>query len=267
MRITPTNIEALRLSWKYNIVFTDDDSAYVGIARSGTVRDENGSSIGSAKITEPAVNFYVQNTSFIDTATGQFPLMDIIVHDVNNNDTLELGIDRFFVGATVGSRWRATAFIIDFQLDSGASYPQNVDYTYQVDWERPFFVTDTIRFSVAEETALDLSIAKSDLDSIRVVPNPYVMTNMMESAVGNPFLNQRRRLMFTHVPADCIIKIFTVSGVLVDEIHVSNTPENGIIHWDMLTRENLEIAAGMYIYHIDANSIGEEKVGKFAVIK
>ena len=113
--------------------------------------------------------------------------MDIIVHDVNNNDTLELGIDRFFVGATVGSRWRATAFIIDFQLDSGASYPQNVDYTYQVDWERPFFVTDTIRFSVAEETALDLSIAKSDLDSIRVVPNPYVMTNMMESAVGNPF--------------------------------------------------------------------------------
>ena len=139
--------------------------------------------------------------------------------------------------------------------------------TYQVDWERPFFVTDTIRFSVAEETALDLSIAKSDLDSIRVVPNPYVMTNMMESAVGNPFLNQRRRLMFTHVPADCIIKIFTVSGVLVDEIHVSNTPENGIIHWDMLTRENLEIAAGMYIYHIDANSIGEEKVGKFAVIK
>ena len=86
MRITPTNIEALRLSWKYNIVFSDDDSAYVGIARSGTVRDENGSSIGSAKITEPAVNFYVQNTSFIDTATGQFPLMDIIVHDVNNKN-------------------------------------------------------------------------------------------------------------------------------------------------------------------------------------
>ena len=110
-----------------------------------------------------------------------------------------------------------------------------------------------------EETGLDPSIAKSDLDSIRVVPNPYVMTNMMESAVANPFLNQRRKIMFTHVPADCIIKIFTVSGVLVDEIIVNNTPDNGIIHWDMLTRENLEIAAGMYIYHIDAQEIGEEK--------
>jgi hypothetical protein len=99
------------------------------------------------------------------------------------------------------------------------------------------------------------------------VPNPYVVTNMMESAVSNPFLNQRRKIMFTHVPADCIIKIFTVSGVLVDEIVVSNQPDNGIVHWDMLTRENLEIAAGMYIYHIDAKQIGEEKVGKFAVIK
>ena len=35
----------------------------------------------------------------------------------------------------------------------------------------------------------------------------------------------------------------------------------------MLTRENLEIAAaGMYIYHIDAQEIGEEKIGKFAII-
>ena len=266
IRITPTQTEALMLPWKYNIVFSDDDSAYVGIGRSGTVRDENGTSIGTNKITQPALNFYVQNTSFIDTATGQYPLMDIVVHDENNNDIIEVGIDRFFVGATVGTRWRATAFIIDFKLDSGATYPQG-DNTYLVDWERPFFVTDTVRFEVGEEIGLDLSIANTDLDSIRVVPNPYVMTNMMESAVANPFLNQRRKIMFTHVPADCIIKIFTVSGVLVDEITVNNQPDNGIVHWDMLTRENLEIAAGMYIYHIDAQQIGEEKVGKFAVIK
>ena len=93
------------------------------------------------------------------------------------------------------------------------------------------------------------------------------MTNMMETAVSNPFLNQRRRIMFTHIPAQCTIKIFTISGVLVDEIMVNNQPENGIIHWDMLSRENLEIAAGMYIYHIKAQETGDEKLGKFAVIK
>ena len=73
--------------------------------------------------------------------------------------------------------------------------------------------------------------------------------------------------MFTHVPSACSIKIFTVSGVLVDEILVNNEPENGSIHWDMLTRENLEIAAGMYIYHIEAQETGDQKLGKFAVIK
>ena len=93
------------------------------------------------------------------------------------------------------------------------------------------------------------------------------MTNMMEEAATNPYLNQRRKLLFTHIPADCVIKIFTVSGVLVDEIMVNNEPERGIIHWDMLTRENLEIAAGMYIYHIESSVTGDSKLGKFAVIK
>ena len=266
MRITPSIVEGVKMPWKYNIVFTDDDSAYVGVSRSGTVRDENGSSIGSDKITEPAINFYVQNTSFIDTSTGQYGLMDVVVHDVNSNDTFDLFEDRIFVGAPTGSRWRATAFIIDFQLATESSYPAPGS-VYQVDWKRPFHESDTIRFSVTADDNLDKSVIASDMDNIKVVPNPYVMTNMMESAVANPFLNQRRRLMFTHVPSDCIIKIFTVSGVMVDEILVSNEPENGIIHWDMLTRENLEIAAGMYIYHIEAHETGDQKTGKFAVIK
>ena len=74
--------------------------------------------------------------------------------------------------------------------------------------------------------------------------------------------------MFTHIPAECTIHIFTVSGTLVDKIEVENADsQNGIAHWDMLTREGLEIAAGMYIYHIESTLTGETKTGKFAVIK
>ena len=265
MRITPSYLDGIKMPWKYQIVFTDDDSAYVGVARSGTVRDESGTSIGSDKITEPALDFYIQNTSFVDTA-GQYELMDVVVHDVNGNDSVDWFEDRFFVGAPSGSRWRATAFIIDFQLAIEATYPQSGD-VYQVDWKRPFFETDTIRFSINSDNEINTDLLKTGMDKIKVVPNPYVMTNMMETQVSNPFLNQRRRLMFTHIPANCSIKIFTVSGILVDEIIVSNEPDNGIIHWDMLTRENLEIAAGMYIYHIESEITGDAKLGKFAVIK
>jgi len=265
MRITPTISEGPKMPWKYQIVFTDNDSAYVGIAMFGHVLDENDDVI-THKIFNPAVNFYIQNTSFIDTSTDQYEIMDVVVHDVNDNDTLDIFEDRIFVGAPAGNSWRATAFIIDFQLETDASYPQSGD-VYQVDWNRPFFESDTIRFSVSSDDSLDTDDLSSDMKNIKVVPNPYVMTNLMEPALSNPFLNQRRRLLFTHIPATCTIKIFTVSGVLVDKIIVENEPDNGIVHWDMLTKEGLEIAAGMYLYHVESQVTGDEKLGKFAVIK
>ncbi len=266
MRITPSISEGPKMPWKYQIVFTDNDSAYVGIASTGTVRDENGSSIGSDKIANPAINFYVQNMFFVDSTSGQYELMDVIAQDMNNNDTFDLFEDRIFVGAPAGNRWRATAFIIDFQLATDATYPLSGD-VYQVDWDRPFFESDTIRFTVSSDDSLDTGDLSSDMKNIKVVPNPYVMTNLMEPALSNPFLNQRRRLLFTHIPATCTIKIFTISGVLVDKIIVENEPDNGIVHWDMLTREGLEIAAGMYLYHVESEVTGDEKLGKFAVIK
>ena len=68
----------------------------------------------------------------------------------------------------------------------------------------------------------------------------------------------------------CTIHIFTVSGVLVDRIQVNNSIDNGQTEWDLLTNEGLEIAAGMYIYHVRSDITGlegQEKIGKFAVIK
>ena len=105
------------------------------------------------------------------------------------------------------------------------------------------------------------------MNEIKVVPNPYVATNAMEPAVSNPYLNQRRRLMFTHLPAQCQIKIFTVSGVLVNVLEVNSPGDNGITHWDLTTSEGLEIAAGIYIYQVRAKATGDTKTGKFAVIK
>jgi len=160
----------------------------------------------------------------------------------------------------------ATAFVIDFSYTDETTYPDDDD-VYSLTWKRPFFVTDSIRFTIIESDSLDEISLANEMDDIKVVPNPYVMTNMMEEALSNPFLNQRRKLMFTHIPAECTIYIFTVSGILVDKLEVDNEPENGIVHWDILTREGLEIAAGMYLYHIESNVTGDSKMGKFAVIK
>jgi len=41
---------------------------------------------------------------------------------------------------------------------------------------------------------------------------------------------------------------------------------NGTAIWDMLSKDNLEISYGVYVYHIDAPGVGT-KSGTFAVIK
>ena len=81
---------------------------------------------------------------------------------------------------------------------------------------------------------------KEDIKDIRVVPNPYVGTNAMEEAVINPFLNQPRKIMFTNLPSNCVVTIFTSSGVKVQTIYKDDGIDNGMVYWDLLNKEGLE---------------------------
>jgi hypothetical protein len=42
--------------------------------------------------------------------------------------------------------------------------------------------------------------------------------------------------------------------------------KNGREPWDLLTKDGIEVAYGIYFYHVDADEYGE-KIGRFAVIK
>jgi len=267
INIVPSELESRLLAWDYDIIFTNDDSAYVGKARGGTVRDVDGSS-GLDVLWQEPFSFYVLNTSFVDT-NNMYDTFDMVAIDLDGDGEFNKFNDKILVGVQDRDRWKATVFEINFKFVTENTFPEAED-VYEVRFNRPFFETDSLRFTVQSSGELDIVSLRTKMDSIQVVPNPYVVTNMMETAVANPFLNQRRKLMFTHIPAECVITIFTVSGTLVDRIVVDNAdPENGIAHWDMLTREGLEIAAGMYLYHIEAmgTDTPETKTGKFAVIK
>ena len=82
----------------------------------------------------------------------------------------------------------------------------------------------------------------------------------MEEAFSNPNQSQERKIMFTHLPSMCTIKIFTVSGVLVDVINVNNGYDDGIAYWDLLSNEGLQVAAGMYIYHVQSKITEKSKL-------
>ena len=268
MRIFPTPRESKYMPWDYDIIFTSDPDRYTTVVTSKlNIRDETDNRIATNQILiGQSFSFYVRNNT-IQNEDGSFEIMDMVVDDLNKNGQFDKFEDRIIVGgASADKKWGGTVFIIDFSLASEATFPKSDDI-FRVKFMRPFWKTDNLKFTINSYEGLDEDSLKSTMKEIRVVPNPYVATNVMEPSVSNQFLNQRRRLLFTNIPAQATIKIFTVSGVLVDEINVNNSPQDGAVHWDMLTREGLEIAAGMYLYHVESLATGDKKLGKFAVIK
>lgn len=107
--------------------------------------------------------------------------------------------------------------------------------------------------------------SEADMDRIKVVPNPYVVSAAWdESRIGNTVFGEPiRNLAFTHLPSPCTIKIFTVDGDLVQTL--SHNDQSGRLEWNLLTSENRPVVSGIYFYHVES-SLGE-KVGRFAVIR
>jgi len=100
----------------------------------------------------------------------------------------------------------------------------------------------------------------SDLDKIKVVPNPYRVIAEWEMS------QDERMIKFTHLPAACSIKIFNVAGELMRTLyHNTASPISSEEIWNLRTDENREIAPGLYFYYLNS-SLGE-KSGKFVIIK
>ena len=135
---------------------------------------------------------------------------------------------------------------------------------------------DAMLLTTGAETLAAENI-KADLERIRVVPNPYFVTNRAVTAEGTD------KIFFTHLPPLCTIRIYTLAGELVREIeHESNTPFNsddrlaqgdkgGTETFNLLNLYNQALASGVYIYHVeardDSKAVIGNKIGRFAIIR
>ena len=287
IRLTePTDSTTRVFPYDYNIIFTDNPAAYTGRARAATMKDEDFGRLDPKELLlKHNFNFYVETPNLKDS-TGANLKADLVVHDVDRDGVFNWLIDRVLVGfltdqgaANRRDLWAGLAFIIDFQLAATEDQLPKPGDIFHIAYDRGFLPGDYFTFTTVGEKLVDESLIKEDMEKIMVVPNPYVVTNVMEPAIGNWERNQPRRLMFTNVPAQCTIKIFTVSGLLVDEIEVnnavgarkspfdSNSESNGTAFWDLQSKEGLDIAAGYYLYRVESGLTGNVKMGKFAVIK
>ncbi len=218
----------------------------------------------------------IADTSSLGTATAPFQIWDatpgkipfkkkIAVLDYKiRNKTWDLGESVVILeeGAGINVSWQ-----IDFESRQNitVSHPVGGDI-YYIATDRPFNKEDIYQFKTMA-SAINSEIAANELDEIRVVPNPYVVTNVLEPLDRqNPRDRGPRRVYFDKLPNECTIRVYTTTGELVKKIQHVSAYDDGQEFWDLKTKDNFPIAYGVYIYHVDAGKLGE-KIGRLAIIK
>ena len=137
---------------------------------------------------------------------------------------------------------------------------------FRVAINRPFSIEDVYSFT-STASSINADSARESLKDITVVPNPYVVAASWEPRHLYQSGRGPRKIDFINLPNKCTIKIFTLAGYLVNTIEHDDVYENGTESWNLLSKDGLEIAYGVYLYHVDAYELGVETTGKFAVIK
>jgi len=210
-------------------------------------------------------NFHIQaNFLVFNETTGD--TSDAEIWDNDGSGDLSMGDDIViieYVGAQFKLTWRI-AYHAPGTPNVRPMEPVAGDEFF-IKTRKPFYQGDKFSFST-KASNIDKDLAKSQLDKINVVPNPYIGAASWERRNLNQTGRGERKIEFIHLPADCTIRIYNVSGDLVKTLHKDFSATDGSIFWNLITEDGMEIAPGLYIYHVDAPGVGEH-IGKFAVIK
>lgn len=216
--------------------------------------------VGTTPFFNLPIDFHVINTTSADT-------VDAEIFDNDGDEQLSIGDEVLIIEGLGGSNFKLT-WRIYFDPPPGIGfqpiYPQGGDI-YRITSTKPYLEGDYFTYST-KGAGVDEEQAKTELDDIGVVPNPYVAQASWERRNLNQTGRGERRIDFINLPSECTIRIYTVSGSLVKTLVKDTGPADGTVSWDLVTEDGMDAAFGLYVYHVDAPNVGEH-LGKFALIK
>lgn len=107
------------------------------------------------------------------------------------------------------------------------------------------------------QTVVEAAPLPNDLRDVYVYPNPF--------KPNSPGRFQADKLIFKRLPAEAVIRIFTIAGKRVAELHKAN---GGVDYyeWSPVNDDGQRLASGVYVYIITSPNKGKVK-GKFAIIR
>ena len=105
---------------------------------------------------------------------------------------------------------------------------------------------------------------------IYVVPNPVTAESMspwrLEPNNDDP---TGLKCEFRNLPkCMCTVRIYTVSGDLVQVLYHDGSGGDGTLRWDLLSRNGQDVTSGVYIFAVEPSD-GQfgSTIGKFVVIR
>ncbi len=97
---------------------------------------------------------------------------------------------------------------------------------------------------------------ESELDAIRIVPNPYLVRHEAQKSSRAPSLR------FDYLPEQCDISIYTVALDLVKVLHHQGGPTE---YWDLTNQAGNRVGSQLLLAHIEVPG-GLSVLKKFAVV-
>lgn len=148
--------------------------------------------------------------------------------------------------------------------DGTALRPPREGDEYRLRLAKPFGREDVFLFEAQGET-VDRQRARAAALQPYVVPNPYVASASFEPERFAVSGRGERRMEFRNLPQLCTIRIFNLRGELVQKLQHDGSAA-GFVAWNLRTKDNLDVAPGLYVYHVEGGELGTS-IGKFAIIK
>jgi hypothetical protein len=112
------------------------------------------------------------------------------------------------------------------------------------------------------------------LPPVYIYPNPYISDGRYKAAGyegrGEDKIDDRiRKIHFVNVPAKCTVRILTLDGDLVREIHHDLPTSDANCHhetWDMINKNIQTVQSGLYYWAVEGDD-GKVQIGKLVIIR
>jgi hypothetical protein len=109
-------------------------------------------------------------------------------------------------------------------------------------------------------TSVDLThTTDTALARIHTVPDPFYVTNALATS------SDSQHIEFVHLPAEAIIRIYSVSGRLVALLTHRDPTGGGEESWNVRSRDGKTVASGVYFYVVETAD-RRSRVGRFTVV-